>query len=117
MLQSITNAMRCRTVVDFTKIEVCEEDGLREICDFTQQDAEVLCRQLSFSDTGSLYTRFHVHEVNVVCVQVQLLVDSVVRVLDRFLLLPFLNAMVKNRAYRIVLRQGSVVLLTMKWEN
>ena len=57
------------------------------------------------------------HEVNVVRVQVQLLVDSVVRVLDRLLVLSFLNAMVKNRAYQIVLRQGSVIVLTMKWEN
>ena len=49
----------CRTVVNFTTIAVCEEDSnelkWREICDetFTQQDANVLCKDRGFSDTGT----------------------------------------------------------------
>ena len=51
----------CRTVVNFTTIQVCEDDGWRENCDanFTQQDAQIICQQLGFSGTG--ITRFHVH--------------------------------------------------------
>jgi hypothetical protein len=37
--------------VNYTAIEVCEDGGWREICDgtFTQEDAQVICRQLGFS--------------------------------------------------------------------
>ena len=41
-------------VVNLTSIEVCEDSGWREICDadFTDDDAEVICRQLNYSDIG-----------------------------------------------------------------
>ena len=41
-------------VVNYTNIEVCEDDGWRGICDrnFTEQDAQVICRKLVFSAMG-----------------------------------------------------------------
>ena len=41
-------------VVNLTSIEVCENGGWREICDadFTDNDAEVICRQQNYSDIG-----------------------------------------------------------------
>ena len=45
----------CGIVVNYTSIEVCESGGWREICDgdFTEQDAQVVCRQLGFSSIGT----------------------------------------------------------------
>ena len=42
--------------MNITTIEVCEGGKWREICDatFTQQDAQVICRQLEFSAIGKL---------------------------------------------------------------
>ena len=46
----------CGVVMNITTIEVCEGGKWREICDatFTQQDAQVICRQLEFSAIGKL---------------------------------------------------------------
>ena len=46
----------CRIVMNYTTIEVCDNGGWREICDanFTQEDAQVICRELEFSAIGKL---------------------------------------------------------------
>ena len=41
----------CGVVVNYTTIKVCEDGIWREICDgnFTQEDAQVICRELGHS--------------------------------------------------------------------
>ena len=46
----------CGALVNYTNIMVCENDGLREMCDedFSELDAQVICRQLGNSTVGKL---------------------------------------------------------------
>ena len=46
----------CGTLVNYTNIMVCEDDGWREMCDgeFSKLDAQVICRQLGISIVGKL---------------------------------------------------------------
>ena len=46
----------CGTLVNYTNIIVCENDGWREMCDedFNKLDAQVICRQLGNSTVGKL---------------------------------------------------------------
>ena len=54
-------------VMNLTNIEVCEDNGWREICDadFTNSDAEVICRQLNYSGIG----KFLINNSYLVCLQ------------------------------------------------
>ena len=42
------------TIVNLTNIEVCESDGWRVLCDtdLSERDAQVICRELGYSDIG-----------------------------------------------------------------
>ena len=44
--------------MNLTNIEVCEEDGWREICDsaLSDEDAQVICRELGYLDIGAFIT-------------------------------------------------------------
>ena len=107
----------CGVVKNITTIEVCENGRWKEICDgnFTQEDAQVICRDLGLSAIRKLAhdlfqighallrgTRlqsllFYVHAL-----QVQLLVTSV-RLSDRLPLVTIPSATAKNRAYPSVI--------------
>ena len=51
---------RC-SIVNLTNIEVCESDGWRELCDtdLSDSDAQVICRQLGYSDIGRFMMMMH----------------------------------------------------------